>query len=59
MAIIGKKFMFNNQCMKIFMISGICDPLQQKVHLVSQVGSEIMSKIVCKIYRKSKETHTL
>ena len=27
----------------------ICDPVQQKGHLVSKVYSEIMSKIVCKI----------
>ena len=29
-----------------------CDPVQQKGHFVSQVHSEIMSKTVCKIYRK-------
>ena len=27
----------------------ICDPVQQKVHLVQQVYSEIMNKTVCKI----------
>ena len=31
------------------LILEICDPVQQKVHLVGQVYSEIMSKIVCQI----------
>ena len=26
-----------------------CDPVQQKMHLVGQVYSEIMNQIVCKI----------
>ena len=30
-------------------LPGICDPVQQKGHLVGQVHSEIMNKIVCKI----------
>ena len=34
--------------MKVVGVS-MCDPVQQKVHLVGQVHSEIMNKIVCKI----------
>ena len=32
-----------------FFVLIICDPIEQKVHLVGQVYSEIMDKIVCKM----------
>ena len=32
----------------------VCDPVQQKVHLVSQVCSKITNKIVYKILKKIK-----
>ena len=35
----------------------ICDPVQQKGHLVGQVYSEIMSKTVCKIMGIKGNSH--
>ena len=37
----------------------ICDPIQQRGHLVDQVYSEIMDKIVCKILKKIQENTDL
>ena len=36
----------------------ICDPVQQKGHLVGQVYSEIMNKTVCKEYKEIKRKFT-